>query len=74
MSLTKFASHCLSYGGIFDWDRTTARLKELNVLAETHNLWDDAERARAVMQERQQLDDAIKPSQSWNAALPTIST
>jgi peptide chain release factor 2 len=59
MSLTKFASHCLSYGGIFDWDRATARLKELNVLAETPNLWDDEERARTVMQERQQLDDAI---------------
>ncbi|MEJ2124590.1 MAG: peptide chain release factor 2 [Alphaproteobacteria bacterium] len=42
-----------------DWDRSTARLKELNVLAETPNLWDDAEHARSVMQERQQLDDAL---------------
>jgi peptide chain release factor 2 len=55
----KSASRYPCCGGIFDWDRSTARLKELNVLVEAPNLWDDTEHARSVMQERQQLEDAI---------------
>jgi peptide chain release factor 2 len=48
-----------SCGGIFDWDKANARLKELNALAEDPNLWNDTQKARAVMRERQHLDDAI---------------
>jgi peptide chain release factor 2 len=48
------------YGGIFDWDKANARLSELNVLAEDPNLWNDTQKARVVMRERQHLDDAIK--------------
>jgi peptide chain release factor 2 len=55
----KSASRCLSCGGIFDWDRANARLKELNALAEDPGLWSDTQRARQVMRERQHLDDAI---------------
>jgi peptide chain release factor 2 len=55
----KSASRCLCCGGIFDWDRANARLKELNVLAEDPGLWSDTQRARQVMRERQHLDDAI---------------
>ena len=40
-----------SCGGIFDWDKANARLKELNVLAEDPNLWNDTQKARAVMRE-----------------------
>jgi peptide chain release factor 2 len=47
------------YGGIFDWDKANARLSELNALAEDPNLWNDTQKARAVMRERQHLDDAI---------------
>jgi len=56
----KSASPSLCCGGIFDWDRANNRLAELNARAEDPNLWSDAQRARAVMRERQQLDDAIK--------------
>ncbi len=47
------------FGGIFDWDKANSRLAELNALAEDPNLWNDTQRARAVMRERQHLDDAI---------------
>jgi peptide chain release factor 2 len=49
----------LSCGGIFDWDKSNARLKELNTLAKDPNLWNDAAKARSVMQERQRLEAAI---------------
>lgn len=55
----KFVSPLLFYGGIFDWDKANARLKELNALAEAPDLWNDPEKARAVMRERQQLEDSI---------------
>jgi peptide chain release factor 2 len=47
-------------GGIFDWDRANARLKELNDRAEDPSLWNDPQKARQVMRERQQLDAAIR--------------
>ncbi|MBX2804938.1 MAG: peptide chain release factor 2 [Hyphomicrobiales bacterium] len=43
-----------------DWDKANFRLKELNALAEDPDLWNDTDRARAVMRERQQLEDSIK--------------
>ncbi|MGB0084253.1 MAG: peptide chain release factor 2 [Rhodomicrobiaceae bacterium] len=42
-----------------DWDKSNARLKELNVLAEAPDLWSDPQKARSVMRERQQLEEAI---------------
>lgn len=60
----KFASPSLCNGGIFDWDNAQKRLEELNALAEDPDLWNNAERAQAVMRERQQLENAI---QSTNA-------
>jgi peptide chain release factor 2 len=56
----KFVSPYPCYGGIFDWDRANTRLQELNALSEDPSLWNDTQRARQVMRERQQLDDAIK--------------
>jgi peptide chain release factor 2 len=56
----RFASPWLCCGGIFDWDKANARLRELNVLAEDPKLWNDSRRAKLVMRERQHLDDAIK--------------
>jgi peptide chain release factor 2 len=58
-SLMKSGNPCLSYGGIFDWEKSNLRLAELNAIAEDPDLWNEPSRARAVMQERQQLDDAI---------------
>jgi peptide chain release factor 2 len=46
-------------GGIFDWDNATIRLQELNARAEDPDLWNDSQNARAVMRERQQLEDSI---------------
>ncbi|WP_432807363.1 peptide chain release factor 2 [Rhodoligotrophos ferricapiens] len=43
-----------------DWDASLRRLDELNAAAEDPKLWDDPQRAQALMRERQQLDDQIK--------------
>lgn len=53
------ASPSHSCGGIFDWDKANARLRELNARAEDPDLWSDPQKARAVMRERQQLEDSI---------------
>ncbi|MCB9959211.1 MAG: peptide chain release factor 2 [Rhodospirillaceae bacterium] len=42
-----------------DWDAALRRLDELNAHAENPNLWNDPERAQALMRERTRLDDAI---------------
>lgn len=49
-----------SSGGIFDWDKANTRLRQLNDQAEDPNLWNDPDKARIVMRERQQLEDSIK--------------
>jgi peptide chain release factor 2 len=48
-----------SCGGIFDWDRALLRLDELNAISEDPKLWDNAERAQAIMGERNRLAAAI---------------
>jgi len=58
-SSTRSVSPSRCYGGIFDWDRANIRLKELNALAEDPALWNEPQKARAVMQERQQLEASI---------------
>ncbi|MGI6245617.1 MAG: peptide chain release factor 2 [Pseudochelatococcus sp.] len=42
-----------------DWDVARKRLAELNALAETPDLWDDAEKAQKIMRERTDLDEAV---------------
>ncbi|MFT0892311.1 peptide chain release factor 2 [Pseudochelatococcus sp. G4_1912] len=42
-----------------DWDVAQKRLAELNALAETPDLWNDAEGAQKIMRERTELDDSI---------------
>ncbi len=42
-------------GGIFDWDRSLARLQVLNERAEDPALWNDSTKAQELMRERQQL-------------------
>jgi peptide chain release factor 2 len=53
------SSPCRSCGGIFDWDKATLRLQELNQLAEDPGLWSEPSRAQKLMRERQHLDSAI---------------
>jgi peptide chain release factor 2 len=42
-----------------DFDRSKARLAELNALAEDPTLWNDPERAQKLMQERGTLEDGL---------------
>jgi len=49
--------HCL--GGIFDWDKSVARLAALNKQAEDPDLWQNPEKAQSLMRQRTQLDDAL---------------
>ncbi|RIK93134.1 MAG: peptide chain release factor 2 [Proteobacteria bacterium] len=42
-----------------DWDRALDRLDELNALVEDPKLWDNAEKAQKLMQERTRLEAAI---------------
>ncbi|MBS7540244.1 peptide chain release factor 2 [Ancylobacter lacus] len=42
-----------------DFDRSKARLAELNAMAEDPNLWNDPERAQKLMQERGTLEDGL---------------
>ena len=44
---------------MFDWDNALSRLEELNALTEDPNLWNDADKAQALMKERTRLDDQI---------------
>src|SRR3954447_5731843 len=46
-------------GGIFDVEKSTARLAELNKLTEDPNLWNDPQKAQKLMQERTSLEDAL---------------
>ncbi len=42
-----------------DVDRSRRRLAELNAIVEDPKLWDDAERAQKLMQERTSLEDGL---------------
>ncbi len=43
-----------------NWDEALMRLDELNAAAEDPNLWNDAERAQKLMQERTRLDGLVQ--------------
>lgn len=43
-----------------DWDKSQARLAELNEASEDPELWNDQQRAQQVMRERDQLSAALK--------------
>ena len=49
--------HCC--GGIFDWDKSNARLIELNAAVEAPDFWNDSERAQHLMRERTRLERGI---------------
>ena len=50
-------SHC--FGGIFDWDNALKKRDELAVQAEDPDLWNDAEAAKKLLQQKTQLDNMI---------------
>ncbi len=49
----------LTYGGIFDVDRKTRRLEEVNREIENPDLWNDPKRAQEVSKEKKMLDDIV---------------
>jgi peptide chain release factor 2 len=71
---TPSASPSPCCGGIFDWDRALRRLDELNALAEDPDLWNDQERAQAVMRERTHLDKAIGQCRAFEQQLDDAIT
>ncbi|GLK82631.1 peptide chain release factor 2 [Ancylobacter defluvii] len=52
-----------------DFDRSKARLAELNAMAEDPNLWNDPERAQKLMQERGTLEDGLGAIERINREL-----
>jgi peptide chain release factor 2 len=53
------SSRWFCFGGIFDFDRSKARLDELNRQVEDPNLWNDQDRAQRLMQERTAIEDSL---------------
>lgn len=47
------------FGGIFDWDRSTLRLSELNALASAPEFWGEPIKAQEVMRERTYLEKSL---------------
>ncbi|MEQ9520446.1 MAG: peptide chain release factor 2 [Parvibaculum sp.] len=52
-----------------DWDTAQKRMDELNAKAEDPSLWDNPQKAQALMRERTKLDDAINTYLSLEASL-----
>ncbi len=51
-------------GGIFDWDRSLARLEELNQSTNAADLWNDPIAAQNLMRERTRLEEVISGQQA----------
>ncbi|MCB1969889.1 MAG: peptide chain release factor 2 [Geminicoccaceae bacterium] len=52
-----------------DWDEALRRLDELNALTEDPNLWNDAEKAQALMRERTKLADSVEGQKAMERRL-----
>ncbi|MEQ8665931.1 MAG: peptide chain release factor 2 [Rhodospirillales bacterium] len=52
-----------------DYDQALRRLDELNTLAEDGNLWNDPDKAQAIMRERDSLDKAIAEIDAFESDL-----
>ena len=58
-----------SSGGIFDWDNALPRLDELIALSEDPKLWDNAEKAQAIMSERNRLAASVERQRALEQGL-----
>jgi peptide chain release factor 2 len=56
-------------GGFFDPDKTQTRLDELNQIVEAADFWNDAQKARELMQERERLQRALNDFTSIERSL-----
>jgi peptide chain release factor 2 len=61
-----------SCGGVFNWEESLRRLDELTALAEDPSLWNDPERAQALMRERQHLAARIDRQHDLERSLDDI--
>ncbi len=52
-----------------DWDTAAHRMEEFNAMSEDPDLWNDPERAQALMRDRQMLADAIESFENLNREL-----
>ena len=68
-SWTKSSNPSRCCGGIFDWDKATARLESLNAIVEDPSLWDNPQRAQKLLRERQHLDTALAAYSQLDARL-----
>ena len=66
---TKSSNPSRCCGGIFDWDKATARLASLNAIVEDPSLWDNPQRAQKLLRERQHLDTALTAYSQLDARL-----
>lgn len=53
------SNHWRCLGGIFDWDNSVNKLKDLDSKAESPNLWDDASNAQKMLKEREALKNSL---------------
>jgi len=58
-----------SFGGIFDWDNALIRLDEVEHFAQDPDLWNNPEKAQALMRERNHLTAAIGSVREMETAL-----
>ncbi len=49
----------ISWGGIFDVDKSQVRLQQLNIECENPKLWDDREKAEALLKERNLIEQSL---------------
>lgn len=57
------------YGGVFDWDTSIKKLEELSQKIEDPDLWEDAERAKKILQEKTVLEKSINEYKSLQQSL-----
>jgi hypothetical protein len=56
-----------SSGGIFDYDRKSLRLNEVNAALENPAVWNDPKRAQELGREKKTLETVVRPSTTWPA-------
>ena len=57
------------YGGIFDFDRQSQRLEEVNVLVEDPALWNDPKRSQLLGREKKSLENVVLTLQKLDQGL-----
>ncbi len=59
----------MRFGGIFDYDAKSDRLKEVTIELEDPKIWDDPEKAQSLGKERSILEDVVNGCDDLDARL-----